>query len=202
VQDRFAAFAPGALVPGWNIYSPLWSPVAVVEEGGQCVLELRQSDPYDYARAVRVFAPAARVTVAFTLRAAQDDAGPLELELLTAQGARPVRLALAAGGVLTAQCGQEVRRIATYVGGAWLDIKIEANAPAGMFTVALDGRVVVEGARLAEAATTLERLSLRTGADRSLVPPWRQWGHGGADVFAAEERMGPRVYHVAEVIVT
>jgi hypothetical protein len=202
VQDRFAAFAPGALVPGWNIYSPLWSPVAVVEEGGQRVLELRQSDPYDYARAVRVFTPSARATVALTLRAAQEDAGPLEIELLTAQGARPVRLALAAGGVLTAQCGQEVRRIATYAAGQWLDLKIVVNAPAGVFAVAVDGHAVLEGARLASAATAVERLSLRTGTDRSLVPPWRLLERGDADVYAAEERMGPRTYHVAEVTVS
>lgn len=202
VRDRFDAFTPGPLVPGWNIYSPLWSPVAVVAEGERRYLELRQSDPYDYARAVRVFAPCARAMVSLTLRAAQEEAGPLEIDLLSAEGARPVRLALAAGGVLTAQCGQEVRRIGTYAAGQWLDIKISFDAPTGTFAVAVDGRAVLEGARLAEAATAVERLSLRTGADRSQVPPSRLWDRQDADIYAPEERVGPRVYHVAEISVS
>jgi hypothetical protein len=101
VNDDFSAGTPGTLPADWNIYSPLWAPVRVAEAEGSRVLELRDEDPYDYARAVRVFPATHGVKVSFRLFARQTDAR-LEIDLLDAKGARPVRLAFGEDGRLWA----------------------------------------------------------------------------------------------------
>jgi hypothetical protein len=86
--------APGGLVPGWNIYSPKFAPVRVVALKANAnanatiaatamanqtnhVLQLRDSDPHDFAKAERVFprtAADSTLTVSFDVMAVADQA--------------------------------------------------------------------------------------------------------------------------------
>jgi len=93
--------APGAVVAGWNLYSPKWAPVSVVEQGGKRGLQLRDADPYDYARAVRVFPESAKIRAELELTPAQANAR-LEIELCDAASHRPIRVMLTETGLLQA----------------------------------------------------------------------------------------------------
>ena len=57
VHDTFDDTADRRSVHDWNIYSRKWAPVRVVDfpSATNKSLELQDKDPYDYARAVRVF---------------------------------------------------------------------------------------------------------------------------------------------------
>ena len=85
----------------WNIYSPRWAPVAIVDfpSATNKSLELQDKDPYDYARAVRVFPETKSATVHFRVHAGQNQQRP--------PGNRADRsLRLPAGALIFADDGQ------------------------------------------------------------------------------------------------
>lgn len=165
--DDFAKMAPGSVVPGWNLYSPKWAPVSVVESSGKRCLELRDGDPFDYARAVRVFPESAKVQAELDLTPAQASAR-LEIELCDAASRRPVRVVLTETGTVQAADGKNVIELGTYAAGEKFSLVIAADMAAGSYTVQVNGGEVRKLA-VAEGAATLQRLSLRTGAWRGLV---------------------------------
>ena len=61
------------VVPGWNLYRPRWAVVAMAEapDGTPRTLVLEDHDPYDYARAIRVFPESERVEIRFQVLAHQ-----------------------------------------------------------------------------------------------------------------------------------
>lgn len=163
VNDDFTKSATGSIVPGWNTYSPKWAPVAVVKEG----LELRDGDPYDYARAFRVFPVSAKVRCELRLRAEQTTA-ELDLELYDATGRRPVRLMLTATGKIQAVDGNSTVELGSYAAGTALALTISADTTAGQCQVQVDGGAIQKFAVAEKGCTTVERLSLRTGSWRGV----------------------------------
>jgi len=93
-DDRFDNIAAGPRVPEWNTYSPIWAPVSVAAEGRNHFLQLEDSEPTDYARAIRTFPQSNLISTKFRVAAAQVDRGRLEIELLGELGSRPARLIL------------------------------------------------------------------------------------------------------------
>jgi hypothetical protein len=173
VNDNFNDRKPGSIVRDWNIYSPKWATVSLVNEAGtqNRVLELRASDPFDYARAVRVFPAAKKVRVSFKVKAGQTEKGRLEIELLDARGRRPIQLQLSDNGKIEATTGAGKTTLGDYQAGRWLDFDIDADATTQTFSITLDGKVLLQSAAFAAgegAVDAVERFSLRTGEYRGL----------------------------------
>jgi hypothetical protein len=190
--DDFTKIAPGAVVPGWNLYSPKWAPVSVVENAAKSSLELRDGDPYDYARAVRVFPEAAQVWAELELTPAQANAR-LEIELCDAGGRRPVRVALTETGLLQAADGKNVTVLGKYTAGETLSLVMAADAAAGRYSVQVNGGAPRELAVAEAGAKTLQRLSVRTGV-------WRGLGNGGVVDAAADVPLpNPAVFQMQRV---
>lgn len=164
--DDFAKATPGGIVPGWNLYSPKWAPATVVEKAGKRSLELRDGDPYDYARAIRAFPEAAKVRAELDLTPAQAD-GRLEIELCDAASRRPVRVVLTETGTVQAADGKVVTDLGKYAAGEKLSLVITADAAAGRYSVQVNGGVMREVAVADADVKTLQRLSLRTGIWRA-----------------------------------
>jgi hypothetical protein len=169
VRDTFDSVPAGGPVPDWNIYSPKWAPVGVVEFPGRDnkSLQLQDKDPYDYARAVRVFPESTRVRVQVKVCAKQSDTGRLEIELLDRFGNRPVRLAYEPDGSVRATSGGSVVPVANYRAKEWYRITIEADATMQQFSLAVNDRTVVAKGQFAEFVKEVERLSFRTGRHRT-----------------------------------
>ncbi len=160
----------GALIPGWNVYSPRWAPVSLVADGKGHCLELQDGDPFDYCRAVRVFPAAADVRVELRIKAAQTIA-TLEIELCDAAGHRPVRLALAEIGSIRACDGTGMVQLGAFRANAWTEFVMTTDLSAGRYTVQVN-RGKKQNFALADTTINgLERLSFRTG-------PWRGIGDG------------------------
>lgn len=190
--DDFTKMPPRATLAGWNLYSPKWAPVSVVMNTGRRCLELRDGDPFDYARAVRVFPEAAQVRAELELTPAQANAG-LEIELCDAAGRRPVRVALTATGLLQAADGKNVTDLGKYAAGKTLSLVIAADAAAGRYSVQVNGGAPREVAAAEADAKILQRLSLRTG-------DWRGLGDGGSVDAAADVPLPkPAVFQVQRV---
>ena len=199
VHDDFDAEAVGTLPGGWNCYSPLWAPVRVVEAGspGNHALEFRDEDPYDYARAVRVFPATHGVKVSFRVLARQTTAR-LEIELLDAHGARPVRLALGEDGHLWACHEGQWMDAGAYTAGEWhrFELEIPANPDADRCAVVVDNRSpLARPAIFTDPAATVERLSFRTGE-------YRDRGSGGRDLPGADDKVPAASFLIDDVVIT
>ena len=90
----------------WNIYSPLWAPVAL---NGQW-LTLSDKDPYDYAKVERVIPATKELKVAFDVKPMQNDHGQLNVEFLDDKGNMCARI------VLDATANMKVKGGARYGG--------------------------------------------------------------------------------------
>jgi hypothetical protein len=169
VTEDFEEVSQGDLPVRWNLYSPKWAPVTVDEApGGEGkALCLRDSEPYDYAKAVRIFPESQSVRVGFDLTVGQSDSGTIEMEVLDRFGNRPIRLHLDETGNLSIDTGAEFLEVAKVEAGdpARIEILAEAN-PQGSFSLRLDGREVAHQVPLAEAVKSVERISFRTGPYR------------------------------------
>src|SRR5581483_3095071 len=86
VNDNFNQLPEAAALKDWNIYSPLWAPVTIEKQGDARVLALKDTDPFDSAKAEHVLPAAKRMTAEFTVTPAQNDHGNLFVEFQDAKG--------------------------------------------------------------------------------------------------------------------
>ncbi|MBP7142700.1 MAG: hypothetical protein KBA71_12385 [Opitutaceae bacterium] len=196
ISDSFDSSPSGSPPPGWNTYSPVWAPVRVVggAAGPGNVLELRDEDPWDYARAVRVFPETHGVKISFKVLAKQTG-GRLEIELLDAKGQRPVRLAWEESGEIRACHEGQWLAAGRYSSGAWqtVELEIPASPGADRCGVMIDGRTLLSRpAIFTDPATSVERLSFRTGE-------FRYRGFGGRDLPHADIPAALSVFQIDDV---
>ena len=201
VHDSFDDMAVGQHVPGWNVYSPLWAPVSIAEldGAGEHALELRDRDPYDYARAERVFAAAVQMTVRLRVRAGQADHGRLFIQLADPAGSVPLRIVLdGEAGAIRAQNGGHLRAVAPLAAGQWTVIELRIDAATFRYDLAVDGASLLAGAYFAAPVHALSRLILQTGPNRT-EPNLDSEVSGGLDLPGADEPVAEAVYHVREL---
>ncbi|MGH9666793.1 MAG: hypothetical protein ACRD9L_20410, partial [Bryobacteraceae bacterium] len=202
VRDTFDALAAGGDVPDWNIYSPLWAPVRVAEfpSAGNKSLELQDRDPYDYARAVRVFEESKSPSVTFKVYARQADAGRLEIELMDRFGSHPVALMFTNGGSIQAINGSRTVTLQSYKADTWYTFSLAADTGSGKYSVAINGKRVLNEAAFAESVLSLERISFRTGPYRTgparTIDPEKIL----ADLPGADDPKKLATYYVDDVI--
>jgi hypothetical protein len=165
VKDTF----DGGAIPDWNIYSTLLAPVRVADfpSARNKSLELQDGDPYDYARAVRVFEESTSATVSFKVYPKQSDSGRLEIEVTDRYGNRPVRLMFTGGGKIQAVDGNKTITLQPYKPNTWVKVELTVDTKQDSYSVAIDGVPVLKKAALAESVLSVERLSFRTGEYRT-----------------------------------
>lgn len=169
VRDTFDNLPTGGSVTDWNIYSPRWAPVRVAEfpSATNKSLELQDKDPYDYARATRVFPESKVVSLNFKVHARQANQGRLEIDVMDQFGNRPVRLALTKDGQVTVTNGAESKSVRNYQADAWMTIGLKIDAGKGTFKLTLDGKPVGDTNAFAEFVKSVEKISFRTGPVRT-----------------------------------
>jgi hypothetical protein len=202
VDDNFNQLEVGARIPDWNIYRPRWAPVGIVAfpSARNKSLQLEDRDPYNYARALRVFAEAKVAHISVKVHARQADKSRLELEVLDQASHRPVRVVFAENGRIQVANGTAVVDAAHYKSGTWYRVDLAVDAGAGKFDVSLDGKVVVRDAAFAEPAATVERLQFRTGAFRT-DPVRSADRYAGGDLPNAGETAPLAVFNIDDVVV-
>ena len=148
----------------WNTYRPKWGEVRVAAADAKGV-ELEDRDPYDYARADRLFAESEKVTAEFDVMMKKSGGEPLEIELNSPLGhLRPVQIKISSDGKLEA-AGKELGNCTL---GEWKRISINADAATQRFSLSIDGKQVASELPFAERAQALKRLTFRTGNHRLL----------------------------------
>lgn len=168
VRETFDTLHEGGAAPDWNLYAPLWAPISVKSGKRGRVLELADRDPYDYARAIRVFQEGTTVECSLTIRPHQARHGTLEIDLTDQYGNRPVRVRFDSTGRLVVTDGGTEKVVQTYTADQDYTLTFQVRLTNGSFDLSVNDRQVVRNAALAEAVKSVERLSLRTGAYRDL----------------------------------
>jgi len=169
VNDNFETMKVGGVAKDWNIYAPQWAPVNIVEFDGSTnkCLQLKDKDPYDYARAIRVFKESEKVEINFRILTEQSYSELLEIDITDQFGNRPVRICFDKDGKIKAKDGNEQIILQSYQLDQWHDIKIIINASDfGYYSLFVDNNSLIDKAKLAESVKSVERVSFRTGPYR------------------------------------
>jgi hypothetical protein len=161
VNDDFSKVTADKALETWNIYSPLWAPVKV--ENGSLVL--KDKDPFDYAKAERLFPAAKKIITSFSITPKQNDFGLLEIELQDAKGTATVRLTFDTAGTLSAKAGARYKNFMKYEAGKSYDIKLKLDAFTRFYTVSVNGKDVLTSLAFQPVAD-VSRIVFRTGDTR------------------------------------
>ena len=205
VAEDFDALPVDGMIPNWNVYRPQWAPVAVaaIPSEANKSLRLEARDPYDYAKAVRVFQEGTNATVSFKLMAEQSTTGMLDIEVLDRFGNRPVRLRMDDAGNLRAMNGHAWTHLATYAPNQWLTVALDIEVQlTPHYSVSVNGQSVLENAALAEDVYTIERLSFRTGAYRDTPRRTTPNQDPASPLRGADEPVHTTIYYVDDVAAT
>lgn len=171
VNDDFNDLESYGAVTNWNIYSPKWAPVNVVDfpsTKNKSIL-LGDKDPYDYARAIRVFEETHLCEIEVKVFSEQTRNGILEIDITDRYGNRPVRIKFDDDGNIKAVDGNKEISLQKYVPNNWYKLKIRIDAkPYGSYNISVNGVQHLINAELAEAVKSVERISFRTGSYRDL----------------------------------
>lgn len=164
VDDVFDAKKDGAELNEWNIFSPVWCKVGIEKKADKKMLLLHDSDPFDYAKAERIFPNAKKVSVEFSVTGQQNNYGQLQIELTDAKGTACLRIQLdSAGNILTKQ-GYRNKSLGKYNIGETINIKIELNTVSRFYTVNINGK---SSNNICFAPVeSVERIVFRTGEVR------------------------------------
>ena len=166
INDVFASMKDGEDLNQWNIYSPLWCKVSVEKmNDGSKALSLKDSDPFDYAKAERVFPNSKQVTIEFSVIPQQNNHGLLEIEITDAKGTPGLRLMFDSTGSILTKQGYRIKSVTKYNTGETVAIKIELNTTTRFYTVTINGKSPSNNIFFAPLES-VERIVFRTGSTR------------------------------------
>ncbi|WP_443939415.1 six-hairpin glycosidase [Pedobacter sp. MW01-1-1] len=158
VNEDFSKIPAAKALDFWNIYSPLWAPVKMEN----AALVLRDKDPFDYAKAERLFPASTKAVVSFSVSPKQDKHGLLEIELQDTKGTAAVRLTFDTTGTITAKAGARYKNFMKYQANENYDIQIKLNTANRFYTLTVNGKEVLTSLSFVPVAE-VSRIVFRTG---------------------------------------
>jgi len=204
VRDNFSDMEAGGVIKDWNIYTPRWCPVEIVDfpSDGEKSMMLKDTDPYDYAKAVRVFHKADQQRLSFNLYV-KSSSGLLDIEIVSAKGERLVQTRIDADRKFLAKNGTtEYLSKATLDAGKWYSLEIGLDAQKRQFSINLDGKAILEDTNFSTESGVPERIVFRTGQYR-LTDDVQEYKSGndfkpGWDEPEADEPVKEAVYYIKD----
>jgi hypothetical protein len=165
VSEDFQTMPDGTELDHWNIFSPLWASVSIEVYNNEKCLVLKDRDPYDYARAERLFPSSKKLVAEMTVIPAQDNHGQLDIEFQDASGNAAVRLTFGSDSLLKAKAGYNFSTLSEYEPGYRYDIRIVLDVITRFYQVFINGED--HGTLMFFSPVHyLERITFRTGSVR------------------------------------
>jgi hypothetical protein len=202
VKEDFSSYTIGSHIDTWNLYSPMWARVSLTrtEVEGKC-LRLKDADPYDRSRAMRVFPAWEAGTVNTRIYLdSKSQASQFTLELQNQYGMAAVRLYFTNKGELVVKNGGRYDTVYKVEMGAWLDLTIKANCLTNRFSVSVaqDGRTFEKKFRFSLSVSSLERILYASKASLpfNTVEDCGKYGDLG-DLENADVRLEESVYYIS-----
>ncbi|MFT3935718.1 MAG: six-hairpin glycosidase [Chitinophagaceae bacterium] len=165
VNETFLSMADGAELKSWNIFSPLWGRATIEKNNNNKALCLKDSDPFDYAKAERIFPETKNLAISFSVTPQQNDFGDLEIELTDAKGTPCIRLMFDSTGILFTKAGYRNKSLGKYKAGETVDIKINLNTATRFYTCSINNGNASNNLCFAPVES-VNRIVFRTGAVR------------------------------------
>ena len=167
VKDNFSEMETGDIVDSWNVYSPLWCPVKIVhgpDPIGKSLM-LKDRDPYDYARATRVFGQAAKQRISFEVFI-ESNPNCLYIDICDEKGSRLIMLSLDNQNTMHANDEANSQKIFSDVSNnQWHNIVIDINSIDEDFDISLNNGFSKSGNKF-NGEGLPERIEFRTGEYR------------------------------------
>jgi hypothetical protein len=171
VSEVYNEMPDGKELDSWNLFSPLWAPARIETDGnGIRRLALKDRDPFDYARADRLFPSSDKIIVEFSVIPAQDSLGKLYIELQDGKGTPAMRILFDSDGNIKHKAGYRLRNIMKYKSGDEYRILIHATTETRFYEIFVNDKKKATGL-FYSPVHTLERITFRTGAIRRFPDP-------------------------------
>jgi len=164
-DEVFPALPPATALKTWNIYSPLWATVHIGNVQGEQQLILEDKDPFDYAKAERLFPAGQKIEASFTVTPAQNDHGSLHIELQDGKGTSGLRLVFDEDSVFKAKAGARFKNFIKYAPDSVYNVRLTVNTNNRFYTINVNGKDVLTSLLFAPV-DKLERIVFRTGEPR------------------------------------
>lgn len=163
IDENFNSMTAEQELNKWNIFSPLWAPVAIAKmKDGTKALSLKDQDPFDYAKAERVIPVSKKMTATFTVVPQQTDNGSLQIEFVDRKGLAGIRLMFDTGGNLLCKAGYRNKGLGKYKAGEPCHISVEVNCATRSYNVTVNGKAA--GFQIFfQPLESISRITFRTG---------------------------------------
>lgn len=169
-DEVFDKLGNGEELNAWNIYDLVQAPTGIENIDGDKNLVLRDWDPYDYAKAIRVIPSTENLVASFTVQPQQNDHGLLQIEFQNGKGQPAAQLTFDENGEFVAKAGYRYRKITDYEAGKEYNVKVRLQPSARTFTVKVNGgdekRFIFHA-----PVHNFERVMFRTGKQRYFPTP-------------------------------
>ncbi len=208
IRDDFSSMETGGIIKDWNIYTPKWCPVEIVNFPGENEksMMLKDFDPYDYAKAVRVFHKADRQILSFDLHI-ESSSEVLDIEVVTAKGDRLLQTRIDTDRKFLVKNGMnEYSTVTSLETGKWYAFEINLDTAKRRFSIKLDNKFIIEDGTFSYTTEEPERIIFRTGRYR-LTDDVQEYKSGddfkpGWDESGADEKIKESVYYIKDFRVT
>jgi hypothetical protein len=162
-NEVFNQLPAGKELEKWNTYSPQWAPAAIDKSpDGERALTLKDSDPFDFAKAERVVPVSKKLMTDFTITAGQNNTGMLDIEFQDEKGTAAIRLTLDSAGQFRTKAGYRNKNFMKYEAGTQYHVVIKLNTDTRFYTVNVNGKDVLTGLFFAPVLS-VNRVVFRTG---------------------------------------
>jgi len=168
IEEDFKNLPAETALKYWNIFSPVHAGVAMgkTPEGANALV-LRDSDPFDYAKAERIIPASKKAVIEFEVSAAQNNYGTLQIEVQDGKGNVGLRIQMDADSLLKAKTGARYKRLSAYQPNERLRIKMDLDCTQRMYKVFVNGKPQNGSVTLFYAPlANVERVVFRTGERR------------------------------------
>jgi hypothetical protein len=165
VKDGFLQTEDEKELNNWNIYSPLWCKVGIEKGELFKFLALRDSDPFDYAKAERVFPRSEKIAIQFNVTSLYNDRGTLEIDVVDAKGTSCMRIIFDSTGTILTKQGYRNKSLGKFKSEEGMEIRIELNTTTRFYTVRVNDGKPVNNLCFAPVEN-VERIVFRTGSTR------------------------------------
>jgi hypothetical protein len=167
VNDVFTNIKDGYELDDWNTYSPKLCIVAIAKAiNGSKQLELRDSDPFDFAKAERVFPVSKKVRIEFEVFPWQNTEGQLDIEIQDAKGSPGIRMMFDSAGMITVKAGYRNKNLTAYKANERFAVKIELDTEKRFYNVWVNNKQVGGASLFFAPLESVERIVFRTGGVR------------------------------------
>lgn len=158
-NGSFSQFSTLSQLTDWNLYSPQWAPVSLQGEW----LQLRDCDPYDYAKVERLIPNTKELEVEFDLKTAQNSYGELDIEFVDDAGNVCSRIVVDSTGVIRVKGGARYGTLLKhYEPGTTYHIKAVLSTSLHRAVYYLNGKKACER-QFDTPVESISRIVFRTG---------------------------------------